>query len=82
MRVNVDLDDFDIFSSLYSFDDFRVGVIAEFFRHFDENYDIWQEEEKQRDIDMIIYQINDKLSSEYKKKLVAFMERLTNKLEY
>ena len=81
MKVKVDLNDFDIFLELYSFNGFRAGVLTEFLRHFDEHYEFWQEEDKQKDIDKIIYEINDELIPEYKKSLINFMERLTDKLK-
>lgn len=81
MKVNVDLNDSDIFLHLYLLDDFKAGVLTKFLEYFDEGYEIWEEEEKQRDIDKIIYQINDALLLGQKKRLIAFMERLIDKLK-
>ena len=80
MEVGVKLNDFDIFFHLYLKEGFRVGVLAEFIECFD-NYERWQEEERQRDIDKIINQIDSELCPTYKEMLIAFMNRLVDKLK-
>lgn len=81
MKVKVELSDWDIFHGFVGFNyEIRTGVLIKIIDHFD-SYEYWQEEEKQEAINKIIDQINAALTPEHKQKLIAFMERLSNKLK-
>lgn len=81
MNVKVELSDWDIFHGLVGFNyQIRTGVLIKLIDYFD-NYESWQEEEKQEAINKVIDQINAALTLEHKRKLISFMERLSNKLK-
>ena len=80
MKIDVKLNDWDIFCEMFLYNDFRVGVLSEFVKYFN-NFEVWEEDEKQEEQEKLVQAINEGLTIEEKEVIAEFLKRLLNEFE-